>query len=125
MTEDGPAELRIRFGGREQALNFVRLLREEHPTQVQPFGAGANAVVYEAEEDDSQIPGENVMMLVAGHADALSEGFLLGKPGEEPPPSLPKRRPGVPDQPFAPHGTSGGMRPDDGRTRGLNEAAPY
>jgi hypothetical protein len=122
---EGPAELRIRFPDQEKLLNFIRLLREEHPTQVQPFGADANAVVYDMFADDTVITSENVVMLAAGHNTALEEKFLLEKPGEEEPPPPPRRPRGVPDQPFAPHGTSGGMRPDDNRGRGVTSTPPY
>jgi hypothetical protein len=125
MAESGPAELRIRFPDQEKLLNFIRLLREEHPTQVQPFGADVNAVVYDAAEDESPVDWVNQVILVPGHREELESQFLLPKPGEEEPPPPPRRPRGVPDQPFATHGGPGGMRPDDGRTRGLNEPAPY
>jgi hypothetical protein len=125
MAENGPAELRIRFPSQAKLLNFIRLLREEHPTQVQPFGADVNAVPYIQSADDTEIaPGDDVI-LVPGHREELAGQFLLPKPGEEEPPPPPRRPRGVPDQPFATHGGPGGGRPDDGRTRGLNEPAPY
>jgi hypothetical protein len=125
---EGSAELRIRFASMEKLLNYIRLLREEKPTQIQPFGEDVNAVVYIPGEDDTEIAPENDVILVAGHREDLAPQFLLGPPGEEPapePPAPPQRPRGVPDQLFAPHGGPGGTRPDDGRTRGLNEPAPY
>jgi len=130
---EGRARLIIDFKSREALVNYVGWLREDKSTHVQPFGADVNAFVYEP-ADDIECPEENVVLLVPGHRVPEREGSepLLPVPEPEAMAAVPQRRGpgrrprGVPDQPFAPHGTPGGPTPPSGsRHQGTGEPAPY
>lgn len=124
------ARLIIDFGkgGADAVRNVVGWLREEDPSLHQPFGADVNAFVYVPGDDDIECPAEHVFLLVPGTAlDQHETEPLLGPPGPPPPgrQGAGRHRPrGVPDQLFAPHGTSGGPQAG-GRGPGVTEAAPY
>jgi hypothetical protein len=125
---EGPARLIIPFKDMDALRNYVGALREDPPTQTQPFGGDVNAVVYQPAEDDLPPHPDNVAILVPGfRADQLAASLLLPVPGEPPEPraSRPRLRQ-QPDQLFAPHGTPGGpVPPSAGHKSGLDEPAPY
>lgn len=128
MAQD-TAWLMIPFKDRQALLNYVGSLREDPPTQTQPFGGDVNVVVFDGSDEADRIPPENQLVLIPGYrapefGDSL---LLLPPPGEEPaekPIPKPKRR-HVPDELFAPHGTPGGPAPRDTRNQGVSQTPPY
>jgi hypothetical protein len=125
---EGLAFLLIPFKDMAALRNYVGALREDPPTQTQPFGADVNAVIYEGA--DAAPDPENWVILVPGYRAPEHQGaLLLPPPGEEPaekPAPRPRLRPrGEPDQLFAPHGTPGGPAPRDARNQGVSQTPPY